>query len=126
MRLFFLIATIIVAFGCQQPAPTAVPEQPSPKPAPPIAPAPVEKVAAPPAAVYWPTYHGNTTLDGVADIAFPDALAQVWQFDAGAEIANPAVSGTERIFFTNIKGAIFAVDLKGQQIWSKTFTEPLG
>ncbi len=96
-------------------------------PSPTAQPVPAAKEVAPaPPAVHWPTYHGSTTLDGVADVAFPNALAQAWQFDAGASIANPPVAGNDRICFANGKGVIFALDLNGKEVWSKPFTEPRG
>ena len=89
-----------------------------------VGPAPAPKPAPP--SVNWPTYHGSFALDGVADVSFPDALAQAWQFDAGAAISSPPVALNDRIFFTNNKGAIFALDMNGKEIWTKAFTEPLG
>lgn len=85
---------------------------------------PLQKPSPP--AVNWPTYHGSFALDGVADVSFPDALTQAWQFDAGASISNPAIALNDRIFFTNNKGTIFALDMNGKEIWTKSFTEPLG
>lgn len=80
----------------------------------------------PPPNVAWRTYHGNTSLDGVADIAFPDALERAWMFDAGAAIPNPPVSADGRIFFSNLKGTIFALDMTGKEVWSKSFKLPVG
>jgi len=89
-------------------------------------PQPSQPPPAPPPPVNWPTYHGSTALDGVADVALPDALVKRWSFDAGAPVQNPAVAVKDRICVANAKGTIFALDLDGKQVWSKTFTEPMG
>jgi outer membrane protein assembly factor BamB len=75
----------------------------------------------PPAPPSWPTFHGAPTLDGVADVSLPDALAQVWKFDAGGPVLNTPVVGDGHIFFTDTKGTIFALDLAGRSVWTKNF-----
>lgn len=92
----------------------------------PIVPPSPSTEKGPPPAPRWQTYHGNTTLDGVADVELPDTLAQAWKFDAGAAIANPPVVGRDRICFANAKGVIFGLDLGGRQVWTKSFTGPAG
>lgn len=77
-----------------------------------------------PVSVDWPTFHGEPSLNGVADVALPEALTQVWQFDAGASVVNAPVAGTGRIFFTNEKGSVFAVDLAGKEVWRRSFNVP--
>lgn len=98
----------------------------APQPAPSDAPAPSKAAepAAPPAPVVWPTYHGSTALDGVADIALPDALAQRWKYDAGAQVYNTPVSSGGRIAFSDSKGVVHVLDLDGKLVWSKALTEP--
>ncbi len=71
---------------------------------------------------FWPTYHGATTLDGVADIALGDELRLVWTYDADAAVAHPPVTGPDRVCFADGKGVLHALDWKGQEAWSKTFT----
>lgn len=93
---------------------------PAPAPAAPAAPA----APSAPIEANWPTYHGATSLDGVADLALPEALAQRWQFDAGAAVLNTPVAMGQHIFFANTKGKIFALTLDGAEIWSRTFEKP--
>lgn len=100
--------------GCGAPVP----------PAPKAEAVPPTHIASPPAEVEaaWPTYHGSTTLDGVADVALPDALALAWRYETGAKIFNTPVVGAGRIAVADDKGTIYALDLDGKLAWSRTFT----
>ncbi len=118
-----LFATSNLGCGNQPPSDSASAAAPVPQETIVAQPAPLPRPAPP--AVNWPTYHGSFALDGVADVSFPDALVQAWQFDAGAAISNPPVALDDRIFFTNNKGVIFSLDMNGKEIWTKAFTEPL-
>jgi outer membrane protein assembly factor BamB len=70
----------------------------------------------------WPTYHGKADLKGVSDAALPDPVELVWRYNADGEVINTPVSDGERIFFSSKKGQIVALDLKGSELWTKTFT----
>ncbi|MBN2307879.1 MAG: PQQ-binding-like beta-propeller repeat protein [Candidatus Hydrogenedentes bacterium] len=68
----------------------------------------------------WNTYHGGPSLDGVAEGSLPDTLTPRWRFMAGAPVRTTPVAGGGRIYFANVKGRLFAVDLRGAEVWSKT------
>ena len=77
----------------------------------------------------WPTYHGAYSLEGVAATAPPDAPVRLWKFKAGNRVEFTPVSAGGRVFFTTSKGALFAVDLKGVELWKieigkDTFSSP--
>src|SRR5262245_37052984 len=81
------------------------------------------------AAQDWPTYHGGFTLDGVAMAELPDAPKQLWRWKAPARVEATPVSADGRIFVACSKGQLFAIDLKGEQIWKAsiekdTFASP--
>jgi outer membrane protein assembly factor BamB len=97
------------------------------------APAPGAPAKAPdataPGATDWATYHGGFSLDGVADSTVPDAPEKLWKFNAGNRVDQTPVSTGGRIYFTTAKGGLFAVDLKGQEVWKTSiapdsFTSP--
>ena len=70
----------------------------------------------------WNTYHGGPTLDGVADTTVPDELAVLWRFNAGGSVLHTPVSCDGRVFFTNDKGHVMAVDMDGQELWKRELT----
>jgi len=102
--------------ACGAPAPNA-PKVPS------VVATPVVNEVAKPAPASWPTYHGGTSLDGVADVALPDSLALAWRFESGSRVVNTPVVGNERVCFADEKGIIHALDLQGKEVWSKAFTK---
>src|SRR5205823_13013854 len=65
----------------------------------------------------WLTYHGNFALDGVAAGPVPDALERLWKFKAGNRVDLTPVSSEGRIYFSTAKGGLFAIDLKGEELW---------
>ncbi len=69
----------------------------------------------------WPTYHGDADLRGVSEKALPDTPQLLWRYNAGGAVNNTPVSDGERIFFTAKKGQVIAVDLKGSEVWKKSF-----
>jgi outer membrane protein assembly factor BamB len=94
----------------------------------PGAPAKVPAASAP-GTSDWATYHGGFSLDGVADTTVPDAPEKLWKFNAGNRVDQTPVSTGGRIYFTTAKGGLFAVDLKGQEVWKTSiapdsFTSP--
>jgi outer membrane protein assembly factor BamB len=70
----------------------------------------------------WPTYHGGADLRGVSGSALPEVPQLLWRYNAGGAVNNTPVSDGERIFFAAKKGQVIAVDLKGSEIWKKSFT----
>lgn len=69
----------------------------------------------------WPTYHGEASLDGVAEgVRLPDALKPAWRFMAGAPVFMTPVSDGVHVFFANAEGNVFAVDQGGEEVWSRT------
>jgi len=66
----------------------------------------------------WPTYHGNTALDGLADTSLPDEPVRLWEFKTGAPVEVPPVAADGRIFAVTAKGSIFALDAGGREVWS--------
>jgi len=70
----------------------------------------------------WPTYHGGVDLRGVSGSALPEVPQLLWRYNAGGTVNNTPVSDGERIFFAAKKGQVIAVDLKGSEIWKKSFT----
>lgn len=80
-------------------------------------------------AAEWPTYHGGYSLEGVSLTAPPDAPAVLWKFKAGHRVEFTPVVAGGRVYFSSSKGALFAVDLKGAQVWKSeigkdTFSSP--
>jgi outer membrane protein assembly factor BamB len=69
----------------------------------------------------WSTYHGGPALTGVVEVNLPDAPEVLWRFQANSPVYYPPVSNEGRIFFSTIKGGVFALDLNGNEIWSKHF-----
>jgi outer membrane protein assembly factor BamB len=74
-------------------------------------------ISARPQAGTWPTYHGNYSLDGVADSTVPDAPEKLWKFKAGNRVEVTPVVADGRIHFTTAKGGLFALNFAGEQIW---------
>ena len=70
----------------------------------------------------WPTYHGAPDLKGVSDAGLPEKLELLWRYNAGGEVYNTPVSDGQRVFFSAKKGKVVALDLKGSELWCKTFT----
>jgi len=68
----------------------------------------------------WPTYHGGYDLAGVAATTVPDKPAILWRFRADAGISQTPVIGGGRAFVTTGKGTIYAVNMAGTQVWSRT------
>ena len=68
----------------------------------------------------WNTYHGGASLDGVADAQLPDELELRWRFKAAAPVRTTPVAGSGHICFVNTEGRLFAVDLQGNEVWSRT------
>lgn len=69
----------------------------------------------------WSTYHGGPALAGVVATTLPDAPELLWRFQADAAVYYPPVSSEGRIFFSTLKGGVFALDLDGKEIWSDHF-----
>jgi outer membrane protein assembly factor BamB len=76
----------------------------------------------------WASFHGASTLDGVADTALPDAPARLWEFKAGQPIETPPVCGDGKIYVATAKNTLFALDWNGRQVWAASihdsFTSP--
>jgi len=82
-----------------------------------------------PAASSWATYHGDFSLDGVADTAVPDAPEKLWKYKAGNRVDQTPVSADGLIYFTTAKGGLVCLDLKGGEVWKgsiapDSFTSP--
>ncbi len=74
----------------------------------------------------WHTYHGNAGLTGASAIHLPEKLALRWRFKANAAVYATPVSDGKNLYFANAKGQLFAVDLAGEKLWSRTFTMDVG
>lgn len=109
----FLLAAAFALSACSAP-------QPVPEPSGTTSALPVATAAEP---VAWPTYHGNPSLDGVADMALPDTLSLRWQYDAGAQVYNTPVSSGDRIAFADSKGVVHVLNRDGEKVWSEALTE---
>ncbi len=70
----------------------------------------------------WNTYHGDSTLNGVADAMLPDKPVLLWRFKAGAPVHMTPVASQSRIHFANAQGEVFAIDGEGDLLWSKQLT----
>jgi outer membrane protein assembly factor BamB len=66
----------------------------------------------------WNTYHGDSTLTGVARGTLPGDLTLLWRFKAGAPVRQTPVAGGGRIFFVSARGEVIATDFLGQKVWS--------
>lgn len=120
-----LMAWVIVLTGCgpnekvvapaHQPSEDSV-TQPRETQAKPVTSLPTEQASR------WNTYHGGSSLDGIADATLPDELTLLWRFKAGAPVRTTPVAGGDRIYFANAKGRLFAVDLEGNEVWSRTIS----
>jgi outer membrane protein assembly factor BamB len=58
----------------------------------------------------------------VSETALPEKPELLWRYNASGEVYNTPVSDGERIFFSAKKGRIVAIDLKGSEVWEKSFT----
>ncbi|MDK1022451.1 MAG: PQQ-binding-like beta-propeller repeat protein, partial [Candidatus Hydrogenedentes bacterium] len=67
----------------------------------------------------WSTYHGGPALTGAVKAVLPEAPVVLWRFQADAPVYHTPVSCGERIYFSTAKGGVFALDLEGNEIWSK-------
>lgn len=117
MRALPLVVAALLCMGLAacgaRPADAPAEHMASPPEAPKPAPTPLEAA--------WPTYHGGPSLDGVADVTLPEALEQVWRFEAEGSVEHTPVAGAGRICFVDIKGTIYALDLTGKLAWSRNF-----
>ncbi len=67
----------------------------------------------------WNTYHGDHTLRGVADIAFPNQLTVLWRLAAGAPVRQPPVAHGGSIFAVNARGDVVAANPQGELLWRR-------
>ncbi len=67
----------------------------------------------------WNTYHGDNTLRGMIAEGFPETLALLWRFKAGAPVRQTPVICNRRIFFATARGDVIATDLNGQRVWAR-------
>lgn len=113
-------------------APATVPAAEAPAPSDP-APAPADTAPAPPVptapatgaeapAAIWSTYHGDTTLAGVAAGTLPDTPARLWRFQTSAPLLYGPVSSGALLHFVNSQGELNTTDLTGKKIWSRQLT----
>ncbi len=75
-----------------------------------------------PTAQRWSTYHGDTQLAGVIDVALPDAPSRIWRFQANSAIYHGPVASESLVHFVTGKGEVFGVDFKGVKAWSRQLT----
>ena len=67
----------------------------------------------------WSTYHGGPALTGAVQGALPEEPVVLWRFQADAPVYHTPVSCGERVYFSTTRGGVFALDLEGNEIWSK-------
>ena len=67
----------------------------------------------------WSTYHGGSSLRGVADSTLPDAPGVLWRYQAETAIYHTPVASEEGIFFSTIRGGVIGIDREGKELWSK-------
>ena len=67
----------------------------------------------------WSTYHGGPALTGAVKAVLPEAPVVLWRFQADAPVYHTPVSCGERVYFSTTRGGVFALDLEGNEIWSK-------
>jgi len=78
-------------------------------------------VAAPMAApASWSSFHGDSGLRGHTDTALAGTLKLRWRYASKAEVTNTPVAGDGRIYFANRRGTVYAVDLRGEEVWTRT------
>ena len=70
----------------------------------------------------WPTWHGDSTLRGHVAAMLPDSPVRAWQVRLDAPVVLPPVSDGKRVFCISERGKLVAVDFRGQELWSTTFT----
>lgn len=102
--------------AASEPAPT--PAEPTPPPQAPSAPATGAEVPA----AMWSTYHGDTSLAGVAAGTLPDTPARLWRFQTSAPLLYGPVSSGALLHFVNSQGELNTTDLTGKKIWSRQLT----
>ena len=73
----------------------------------------------------WSTYHGGPTLTGATSISLPDELSVAWRFQADSSIYQTPVSSENRIFFSTRRGGVYALDMEGNEVWSKRLVQEL-
>lgn len=79
----------------------------APKPKPPPAPG-----------IEWPTYGFAATRDRVSPYSYRPPFRQRWRFGGRALLEFPPVVAYGRLYVGNIKGVLFAVDVKtGKEVW---------
>jgi outer membrane protein assembly factor BamB len=69
----------------------------------------------------WRTYHGGADFGGYSNRAVPVKPELLWRYAAGGAVYNTPVSDGGQIFFSTQKGRVIALDLKGAEVWKKTF-----
>src|SRR5262245_28562337 len=71
----------------------------------------------------WLTYHGNYSLDGVAESTVPDAPEKLWKFKAANRVEVTPVAADGRIHFTTAKGGLYALNPAGEELWKITIED---
>ncbi|MDD4870257.1 MAG: PQQ-binding-like beta-propeller repeat protein [Kiritimatiellae bacterium] len=66
---------------------------------------------------FWPVYHGDAALRGIAGTTLSEKLSVLWRFKVGAPVTVTPVVGTNRIFFIAENGETFAISMQGEKIW---------
>lgn len=67
----------------------------------------------------WSTYHGGPSLTGNVDMTLPDSLTVLWRYQAPNAVYYTPVACEGRIYFATSKGAIIALDMQGNEVWTR-------
>lgn len=67
----------------------------------------------------WNTYHGDSTLTGAVDTAFPPALIQAWQALVGGPVEQTPVAGGGRIYAVTDRATVIALTTEGREVWKR-------
>ena len=70
----------------------------------------------------WPMTRRTPGLTGHTPQAAPTELKRLWRFSSGSAIATPPVSDGTRIYVANDAATVFALDLEGTTLWTRTIT----
>lgn len=65
----------------------------------------------------WSTYHGSFSLEGTAEADLSAGLEEQWRFPTGGPVIAPPVGGGDALYAATERGAVYAVDPRGREIW---------
>lgn len=109
---FVLVVIALVTVSCAAPDAGTVAAKPAAKPKKNTGPA-------------WRTYHGSSSMDGLAEGKVPDTPVKLWRVKLGGAVSDTPVAGDGRIFCVAGGEKVFALDMTGKEHWRKAIETPV-